>query len=140
MRFKEMTETVLIKVLKQKKIKFNSFRVNPEQYLDEENEAIDEENEAIGDNLIEEVLHMLKDVDGEPSIPATEELFVEKESVVLEDDVEIEEVEKEETASAEEGEVFAEELDVQASSSHSTDTAGTYQKRMKSGFFGKRRR
>ena len=133
MRFKEMPETVLIKVLKQKKIKFNSFRVNPEQYLDEE-------NEAIGDNLIEEVLHMLKDVDGEPSIPATEELFVEKESVVLEDDVEIEEVEKEETASAEEGEVFAEELDVQASSSHSTDTAGTYQKRMKSGFFGKRRR
>lgn len=129
MRFKEMPETVLIKVLKQKKIKFNSFRVNPEQYLDEE-------NEAIGDNLIEEVLHMLKDDDDQNNVPITEDLFVKKESVVLEEDVE-----EEEAASGEESEVFSEGVDEQTSSSSPTaDTTGSYQKRMKSGFFGKRRR
>ncbi|QXP60151.1 hypothetical protein [Olleya sp. HaHaR_3_96] len=128
MQFREMPEMVLMGVLKQKKIKFNSFRINPEIFSDDEEVIIE-------DVVSKEAIVIEEDNVVETESSVVEELFVRKESI------EVEEIHVEKKmVLVEEDKVISGEVGQQASGASATDTAGTYQKRMKSGFFGKRRR
>ncbi|AUC74219.1 hypothetical protein [Olleya sp. Bg11-27] len=134
MQFREMPEMVLMGVLKQKKIKFNSFRINPEIFSDDEEVIIE-------DVVSKEAIVIEEDNVVETESSVVEELFVRKESIEVEEDAKVEEVQVEkEMVLVEEDQGLSGEVGQQASGASATDTAGTYQKRMKSGFFGKRRR